>query len=75
MNEWMDEWMNEWMIERNMASGSFSRFSLVESINGFIEAQENNNTQRKTKGDLLVLVEFLKTVKDETREVENIPLS
>ena len=71
----MDEWMNEWMIERNMAGGSFSRFSLVESINGFIEAQENNNTQRKTKGDLLVLVEFLKTVKDETREVENIPLS
>ena len=58
-----------------MVSGSFSRLSLVESVNEFIEAQENNNTQRKTKGDLSVLVEFLKTVKDETREVENIPPS
>ena len=54
------------MIERNVESGSYPRFSLVESVNEFIEAQENSNTQRKTKGDLSVLVDFLKSVKDET---------
>ena len=50
--------------------GESSRFSTVESIDEFKEGQANSNTRRKTRSDML---EFLKTVKFETRAVENIP--
>ena len=49
--------------------GESSRFSTVESIDEFKEGQANSNTRRKTRSDML---EFLKTVKFETRAIENI---
>ena len=51
-------------LEFNMASSRFA--SLEGSIETFIEEQENQNTVKKTKRDVVFITEFLQT-KGETR--------
>ena len=49
-----------------------SRFVDIDSVEKFIEEQENENTKKKTEQNICLLKQFL-VLKEETRPVENIP--
>ena len=49
-----------------------SRFVDIDSVEKFIEEQENENTKKKTVQNIYLLKQFL-ALKEETKPVENIP--
>ena len=55
-----------------MASNQTNRFqSLDSSVEEFIDGQENENTEKKTKNDVALFHEFL-VLKGETRQMDEL---
>jgi len=49
-----------------------SRFADINSVEQFIEIQENENTRKKTQQNIALLKEFL-TLRNESRLIEETP--